>query len=174
MLEELQENQLRFVIIILIAGGGLFSFIGLTLPYLTIFYSESVSLTFDGFNLYYTESIPQIIGSLIAMISSGMIYYYTGSTSHNEEEVNKQYSRMVLFLIISIICSVIGLFFFLIDILDSILKIWQQNLDSSLNPRIGFYLSLIGPILVTIGTYFTIKFKKKIFHLIIVEEEPSD
>ncbi len=165
MLDQFEDKKARNIIVGLIAGGGFLGFIGLTLPYLIIYnYSGSgISLTFDVFSLSYIESIPQAIGNLLAITTSIGLYSYSKAIPKNKEKASKKFERLIFFIVSSVICSVIGLGFTIYDIVESILAILEVGSGESLGLGIGFYFSILGPVIVAVGVYYLIKLRNKLF-----------
>ena len=165
MLDQYEDKWARNIIIGLIASGGLLGFLGLTLPYLIIYNYLGTEETaiLDGFRLSYIESILQAIGNLITITTSVALFYYRRAIPQNLEKARKKFERLVFFIVSSLICTVLGLVLTIYDIIDALISILDSNSGETLELGIGFYFSVIGPLLVIIGVYNLVKLRKRLF-----------
>ncbi len=164
MLDQFEDQRSRNIITILIAGGGLLGFLGLTLPYESIHYpSSTIPLVFDGFSLSYIESIPQAIGNLIAVTTAVSLYSYSKNISTDEEKAQNQLEKHIFFAVSSSICTLLGLIFTIYNFIDGVLTSSSEGSGETLYFGIGFYFSVMGLMVVISGIYYLVKLRKKLF-----------
>ena len=142
-----------------IGGGGLMTLIGLSLPYIAVSFPQGNKIVFDGFTLYYLESIPQVLGCFLSLTSTVMLIVYVLKSEFNNLE--KKIDNLIGLTALSIMSSFFGLFLTILDILDSMIKTSTMDMINPISIQIGFIISMIGPILCVKGFWYLIKIKSK-------------
>lgn len=153
-----KRYQLLFVFIL----SGFISMLGWGLPYLSVRISQSndVYLQLTGSQLYYTESLTLTFGMILAFTGSIMIFIYSRHKSLTNTE--KKIENIMVVTIASIASSLLGVILVIIDIVNSFSRAIALSLPEPIILHIGFFLSVIGPIVLILGFIFLVNIRKEI------------
>ena len=156
---EINDIRKNFrLLIVLIGGGGIITLMGLSLPYFTISIPGVGTVVLDGFEIYFVESILQLIGCLLALTAACMIYLYFKKPI--ESNIDKKFENVMLISMMSLFFSIIGLGITAFDIVNAILIAAEGSVKNPISVQIGFFISIIGPIVTFLGFIFLIKLVK--------------
>ena len=148
------------ILFLLFTSSGLFSLIGLNIPFISIRLDQNVVLQLTGGNLYFTESLTLTFGTL--MVFTGGFLGYNYLRKLDSIDIDKKLENVMVILALSFMSSFVGILFVMLDIFNAYTKASSIGLENPIALQIGFVLSVIGPIILIIGFIYLGTTRKKI------------
>ncbi len=154
-------NKKRYQLLFVFSLSGFISLLGWGLPYISVRITQSndVYLQLTGSQLYYTESLTLTFGMILAFTGSIMIFIY--SRHQDLITLDKKIENIMVVTIASIASSLLSLILVIIDIVNSFSRATTLNLPNPIILHIGFFLSVISPIILIIGIILLVNVRKE-------------